>query len=443
MSGGFGERSSVSHRMRLVSLAILVVVSLGLYGVHLFDLQVVRGNEFQRRAREVAQRSAIIRAQRGEIYDRNFDVPLAINIPSFAVNIIPGELSAAERQKLLPRLARILETGEEQILQRLPDEYDHLFQPVEITGGVSLRKISYIAEHIEDFPGVSWNSKSIRSYTIPGSLSHLIGYVGDITREELQVLYNQGYSTASSLGKSGIEKLYDSLLRGTDGTRFSTVDVRGRRISQPEVEEQPPVSGRNLVLTIDRRIQRLCEQALGERVGSVVVLKPASGEVLAMVSYPWFNPNIFGTERDLQEYRRLTLDPQFPFLNRAVQSSYAPASTFKTIMTAAILEEKVFPPDQRIDCDGSIWVGDRIFNCHKKTGHGPLDLRYGLAESCDVYFWTVGLKHLGIDRIVDFSASLDSARQPGSIFPAKLPGSFRHPSGKRRSTTSSGSGEIR
>ncbi len=422
MSGGFGERSSSSHKLRLFSLGVICLTSILIYILYLFNLQVVRGNEFQRRAREVSLRSAVIPAQRGEIYDRHFDVPLAINIPSFAVNITPAELSPDQRAIIIPRLAGVLGIEVEQIEAKLPPEYDHLYQPVEVASGVDLRDISRIAEHIEDFPGVSWNNKSIRSYTVPGSLSHLIGYVGDITREELQVLYNQGYSQSSTLGKSGIEKIYDQLLRGEDGVSYSTVDVRGRRISQPGVEERPPVSGKNLVLSVDRRIQKLSEEALGKRVGSVVVLKPATGEVLAMVSYPYFNPNIFGTERNPEEYRRLSLDPQFPFLNRAVQSSYAPASTFKVIMTAAVLEEDAFPRDQTIDCHGLIYLGNRVFNCHKKTGHGPLDLRHGLAESCNVYFWTVGRQYLGVDRIVDFATQFGLGQATGIDLPSETLG---------------------
>ncbi len=430
MKTGFTERKETSIRFRVLFLGAIAVVSVAVYLLILFNLQVVRGTEFMQKAVEVTQRSSVIPAQRGEIYDRNFDVPLAINIPSFAVNVVPAELTQNQKDELLPRIADVLDISLDEIEQKLPSEYSHLYQPVEIASGIDLNKITYIAEHIQDFPGVSWNNKSIRSYTIPGSLAHIIGYVGDITREELQVLYNQGYSNYSSLGKNGVEKIYDDILRGTDGIRYSTVDVRGRKINQPEAQEQPPESGQNLVLTIDRRIQKLCEDALGERIGSVVVLKPATGEVLAMVSYPWYNPNIFGTERNADEYRRISLDPTFPFLNRAVQSSYAPASTFKTILTTAVLEEDAFPEDKKIDCPGYLRAGDRIFNCHKKTGHGPLDLEHGLAESCDVYFWTIGLNYLGVDLIVDFAQQFGLGSSSGIDLPGETAGLIPTPQWK-------------
>ena len=240
MRVGFGERREAALRYRIILLAGIACIAVIVYLIILFNLQVVRGTEFMQKAVEVTQRSSVIPAQRGEIYDRNFDVPLAINIPSFAVSIVPAEINDNERRVVLPRLADVLDMPVKEIETKLPVEYDHLYQPVEIANGIDLKKISYIAEHIQDFPGVSWNNKSIRSYTIPGSLSHIIGYVGDITREELQVLYNQGYSNYSTLGKNGVEKVYDNLLRGTDGIRYSTVDVRGRKILQPTVQGTGP-----------------------------------------------------------------------------------------------------------------------------------------------------------------------------------------------------------
>ena len=142
MSGGFGERSSASHKLRLFSLAVLCLMAIMLYILYLFNLQVVRGTEFQRRARDVSLRSAVIPAQRGEIYDRSFDVPLAINIPSFAVSITPAELSPDQRELIIPRLAELLGIRVEQIEAKLPPEYDHLYQPVEVASGVQLREIS-------------------------------------------------------------------------------------------------------------------------------------------------------------------------------------------------------------------------------------------------------------------------------------------------------------
>ena len=153
----------------------------------------------------------------------------------------------------------------------------------------------------------------------------------------------------------------------------------------------PPKSGKNLILTIDNRIQRLAEKALGERIGAAVVLKPASGEVIAMVSYPYFDANVFSTDDSSVQYAMLASDKNKPMLNRVVNAEYPPASTFKTIMSTAILSEKLFPSDKKIECPGRITYGDRVFRCHVGVpGHGWLDLKNALAQSCDVYFWVLG-----------------------------------------------------
>src|SRR6056297_3017138 len=332
-------------------ILIVIVFYLG----YIFHLQIAKGLEFKNRARRVASRSIPIPAQRGEIFDRNHDEPLVINVDSFAVNLIPAELDDHQLSIVAERLSKLLPMSTDEILRKIPPQYRNMYQPVEIKSGVSFDIITIIAEHIEDFPGVSWQGKPIRSYQDSNSTAHILGHVGGITTEELQVMYNQGYAINSVVGKSGIEKQYDQLLRGKDGRRYNVVDVYGRQVGSGKMTEVPPENGKNLVLTIDRRIQRLAEQALGPRTGSALVMKPASGEILAMVSYPWYDPNDFYTDNAFQAYRSYALDEQHPFLNRRIQSSYAPASTFKVIMSTAALEEEAIDPEKEIVCRGSIW----------------------------------------------------------------------------------------
>ncbi len=408
-------------RTTIVSMIIVVLIVFIFYAVYLFHLQVLNKLKYQNRARDVSVRMLPLPAQRGEIYDRNADRPLVVNIDSFAVNVIPGELDNKTLNKTLKRLAVLFSVSVSDMKKKISSSYRHLYQPIEVKSGVDLHTISYIAEHKEDFPGVTWNSKPIRNYFYTDSLTHILGYVGDITVEEYQMLYNKGYTLNSQIGKSGVEKEYDAILRGKDGKQYKTVDVRGRKINNRKMDDIPPVNGKTLVLTIDRHIQRLAEEALGARMGSVVVLKPASGEILAMVSYPWFNPNIFYTSRAKQYYREKALDPHHPFLNRAIQSAYAPASTFKIIMTTADLVERAFPIDKTITCTGSIRVGNRTFNCWKKEGHGSLDLPEALAQSCDVYFYTLGLDYLGINVIADFARRFGY----GSLTDIDLPGEVK------------------
>ncbi|MEW5814920.1 MAG: penicillin-binding protein 2 [Spirochaetota bacterium] len=417
------QKTFLFQKGRIFILVGVVILSFLVYTVYLFSLQVVNGYIYKKRAEDVARRVITIPVQRGEIYDRRYDVPLVLNIDSFAVDIIPGELNEENLSDVIHDLSQLISIPEEEIRKKIPENYRHIFRPIEIKDRVPFETISYLAERINDFPGVTWHSKPIRSYLETDSISHVIGYVGNITLEELQVLYNKGYDVRAVLGKNGVEKEYDMILRGQEGKRFRTVDVKGRRVEEEDDgEEVPPVLGKNIVLTIDRNIQEICEKALGARMGSVLVLKPATGEILAMVSYPWYDPNLFYTEEGQNVYTKLSLDPQFPFLNRTIQSTYAPASVFKTIMSVAVLEEEAFPPDRKIVCEGSIIYGDRVFNCHKKTGHGPLDLRAALAESCDIYFFTIGRDYLGIDRIIDYSKKFGLGESTGIDLPGEVKG---------------------
>ena len=328
-------RAALSIRGRIYFLLLLVGAVFVVYVVHLFSLQIVKGLEYRNKARSVSQRVIPIPAQRGEIYDRNADVPIVLNIDSFAVDIIPAEIPKEQIPEIIARLAAVLEISVEEIQGKLDPKSYHLFQPVEIARRVPQEKVFYIAERIDTFPGVTWHHKPIRSYLETGTIAHVLGYVNDITTEELQVLYNKGYKPGDTIGKRGVEKQYDEILRGKEGVRYRTVDVRGRRIEEERQDIIEPEIGKDIVLTIDRRIQRLSEEALGDRIGSVVVLKPATGEILALVSYPWYDPNLFYGDREAKEYTRLSLDVNYPFLNRAIQSGYAPASTFKILMTTA------------------------------------------------------------------------------------------------------------
>ncbi|MDR1179377.1 MAG: penicillin-binding protein 2, partial [Spirochaetales bacterium] len=410
------DDTSLSKK-RIYFFTACIIALFAVYLIHLFNLQVVNAEVYQERATQVTQRSVPIYAQRGEIFDRHYDTPIVSNIDSFAIDVIPGEIPAGEKENILERLAEYLGLPVSEINRKIPPSYSDLYQPIEIKNGISLETITYLAEHLEDFPGVTWHSKPIRNYVEKETLAHVLGYVGDITREEIQVLYNQGYSYGSVLGKSGIEKQYDFLLRGQDGKEFRTVDVRGRRVGEAILEDEPPVLGSSIVLTIDRHIQRLCEKALGQRSGAIVVTKPATGEILALVSYPSFDPNLFYDTSNTEAFRQLSLNTQFPFLNRAIQSQYPPASAYKIIMTTAIVEEEVIPLNKTILCPGYLNYGDRVFRCHKQSGHGALALFSALAESCDVYYYTVGAEYLGIERIVDFSRRFGLGEPTGIDIP--------------------------
>ncbi|MDA3852472.1 MAG: penicillin-binding transpeptidase domain-containing protein, partial [Spirochaetaceae bacterium] len=259
-----------------------------------------------------------------------------------------------------------------------------------------------------------------------GSIELILCYLCNITMEEWQMLYNQGYENDNIIGKNGIEKVYDSLLKGTNGFYLNTVDVKGRNVSDTQII--PPENGYNLVLTVDKDIQLLAEKALGPRMGSVIVLKPYTGEILAMVSYPSYNPDLF-YEEGPQSFKSLSLNRDFPFLNRAIQSSYAPASSFKILMTFALLAEG-WDPNREILCQGSMTLGDRDFSCWKKTGHGSLNLQEALAQSCNIYFGTAGVESLGIEGIKKYSDMFGLDQLSGIDIPGETSGNIPDPQWK-------------
>ena len=389
---------------RLLIIQIIIASIFFIYVYTLFSLQVLQGNEYRSQSKTISSQVKIIPADRGEIFDRNAMLPMVINSDSFAVELTPGEIPKNYYDTVTSKLAALLEISKFDIDKKIPPSMRNSYSSIQIKANVPFEIISNIAENKTDLPGVSWISKPIRNYVEQGSISHVVGYVGDITQDELNRLYNKGYTKNSIIGKTGIESQYDEFLQGTPGRESKTVDVRGKIISDAPII-QPPKMGNNLVLTIDSTIQKLAEQTLGNRVGAIVVLKPANGEVLAMVSYPYFDPNIFNTEQAGEYLQKLSSDEQGrPLINRAVNAVYPPASTFKIVMSTAMLQENAFPNDKKIECKGRMAYGNRIFHCHIKTpGHGWLDLKNAFAQSCDVYYWIIGRDYLGINKIASYA----------------------------------------
>lgn len=389
---------------KTIILTGFIIILFAIYIYTLFSLQVLNGSEYRTQSKTISSQIKVIPADRGEIFDRNATVPMVINSDSFAIEIIPGEIPKNRYDTVITKLANFLGMSKFDIDKKIPENLRSSYSTIQIKSNISFETISNIAENITDLPGVSWISKPIRNYVEHGSISHVIGYVGDITQDELNRLYNKGYTKNSIIGKTGIEAQYDELLQGKPGLESKTIDVRGRVISDEPIIE-PPEMGKNLVLTIDSTIQTLAEKTLGNRVGAVVVLKPSNGEVLAMVSYPYFDPNIFNTEQAGEYLQKLSNDEQGrPLINRAVNAVYPPASTFKIVMSTAMLQENAFPANKKIECKGRMVYGNRVFHCHIKTpGHGWLELKDGFAQSCDVYYWIVGRDYLGINKIGEYS----------------------------------------
>ena len=414
--------------LRLGALRVAVLCGLGGLGLYLFVLQVINGGEFERLAEQVAQRETVVPARRGRIYDASYDRPLVANRPAFSIDVTPAQVPG-DMSDLFAALGGVLQVSPQYLAGRVLPSERHLFQPIEVLSGADFAAVAYLGEHVDRFPGVSWRNEPTRDYRDLGALAHVIGYVGEISVEELRVLYNQGYRRGDTIGKSGLEQVHDRLLRGSSGLSYRTVDARERELGVRE--GKAPTPGHDLVLTIDSRTQRLAEDALAGRVGSVIVLRPDTGEILAMVSYPWFDPEAFRGGGGAQALRRALDDPSYPFVNRALQA-YPPASIFKLIMSVAVLEERLIPPEQKIWCEGWFRLGGGLWQDHVYPDrHGPLNLREGLAESCNVYYYTVGHR-LGVERIVHYARAFGLGSPTGIELPREQAGFLPTPAWKQR-----------
>ena len=421
----------VDGKKRIRFLSFFIFAILILYTLKLFSLQVIKGEQYRTLSKNISQRARRITALRGEIYDRNSSTPLVLNIEAFAVNITPGEIPEDQFPNVIDKTASILGMTSSELYAKIPRTLRRSFQQIEIMSNVTYESISEIAEIIDELPGISWYSKPVRNYIETRSFSHILGYVGDITSEELKIYYNEGYTNNSAIGKTGIEKQYESVLRGKDGFEYRVVDVRGKSIENNRIINEPE-SGKNIVLTIDRNIQILAEQALGNRIGAAVVLKPATGEILAMASYPYYDPNLF-VANSSNEYAKMLNDPHTPLVNRIVDAGYPPASTFKIFMTAALVEEKAIPRDKEINCPGHIEYGDRIFRCHiRGRGHGYIEMKSALAQSCDIYYWIACRDYLGIDKIISYAEEFGFGESVEIDLPSQTAGFIPTPQWKQR-----------
>lgn len=395
-----------SRKDKMIILSVIFAAGIVTCLLQFFKIQILEGHDYLDKSIQLSQRSKVIAPQRGEIYDRYNDTPLAINIDSFAIDMIPGEIPVGQYDTVAVKLANFLGIPKSEIDKKVPNVLRRSFNTIEIKANLDFETIIKVAESSTDLPGVIWRSKPIRNYTETNSFSHILGYVGNINNDELKILYNKGYRHTSVVGKSGVEKQYDSVLQGTPGAETRSIDVRGRLLPAPPTV-RPPIMGNSLVLTIDRRIQKLAEDTLGERIGAAVVLKPSTGEILALASYPYYDSNAFISDESGSAYRRVENMPNSPLVNRAINSTYPPASTFKVVMTMALLAENLIPKEKYIECKGVLSYGDRKFRCHVGVpGHGNMNMINALAQSCNVYYWTTGRDYLGVEKIAKYAGEI-------------------------------------
>jgi penicillin-binding protein 2 len=396
--------SSFSVRKKIKVYAVLVVISFLVVLMRIWYLQILRGEDFMGQSEQNRIRKISLPDYRGTIKDRQGETIVNIR-PSFSLYITPED--AGDFLESLKFLSELIDFNEGNLRDDIRES--PLFKDVLIKRDISRKEIAYIEENKMLLPGIHIKVEPLRSYVHKDFASHILGYLGEVSKSELKTAILGRYEQGDMIGKNGLEKIYESNLKGKKGFKEVEVDVSGRELKT--LRKLSPKTGNSLVLTLDNRVQTKLEKLMVETSsqefvkGSVVVMKVQSGEIIAMVSKPSFDPNFFATGISKNKWNSLLHDEQNPLQNRAIDGQYPPASTYKMITAYAALSEKIVEPESTIFCSGRFRLGKRDYRCWKKRGHGHMNLHQAMVQSCDVYFYTLGHR-LGIDNLAKYAKKL-------------------------------------
>lgn len=414
----FGRRINILW-VGIICAFLLLLVRIGW-------LQLGEGERYRYLSENFRLQLLPLPAPRGLILDRNGE-KLAENEACFSVAVVPCNVNNPD--ELLNSLPRSLHIDRE-LAKRKIQEAINPFRPVSlIKKGVDMSTITFLLEREEEFPGTVVLTHPVRHYPYHNIASHLLGHIGEVSQKELSMNFIPGVEAGDLVGKMGIERVYNEYLQGKKGGRQIEVDAYGRPLRT--ISERDASPGNNVYLSIDIKLQEIAERELGERKGAVVIGDPYTGKILALVSHPNFDPNLFARGISEENWVRLKQDPENPLQNRAVRGEYAPASTFKIIVAAAALESHKINEKETFLCKGELRVGNRIFRCWKEGGHGRLNLEGAIIHSCDVFFYQLGLR-IGVDRIIEFAHLFGLGRPTGIDLVSEGKGLLPSPSWKLR-----------
>lgn len=395
-------------KMRLQLATAVILGFLAVLVIRLFFLQIFSGTDYARKSESNSIRIQQTMAPRGNILDRH-DRFIITNRPSF--NVIWVREDAPDPDDAIRNLARILGEDISVLLDRIragADQPRHL--PPRLKEDIDWNTLAIIENNLFNLPGVRIEALPARDYLFNNLASHTIGYLGEISQNELKEGRYAGAIRGDLVGKQGVEKIFDSTLKGEKGRNYLEVDVRG--FEQRQLKLQDPLPGNDLRLTLDIDIQLAAEEAMLDKAGAVVVMETNTGRVLALASTPPLPLQQFVGGIPSKVWKELLNNPMNPLTHKAVQGQYPPGSTYKIVTALAALSEGVTTPDTVYYCSGALFFGNRRYGCWKKGGHGAVNLHQSLVESCDVYFYQVAQK-LGVDTIARYARSMGLGRKTG------------------------------
>lgn len=386
-------------KVRAIVASLISIVLISLLLIRLFQLQIIEHAHFDTLSDNNRVRLMSSAPNRGLIYDRQGMI-LAENRPTFSLDITPEEVDDIELT--LQELGKLISIRDSDIKRFKKALKRHKpFQGVSLRTNLSEDEVAVLAVNRHRFPGVDFKTKLTRFYPQGSSAVHVLGYVSRISEKELQRVDSSQYSGSSSIGKVGIERYYEKELHGKVGFKKVEVNVQGRVLRV--LEETPPVPGNDLILSIDASLQAIAEKAMGEHSGALIAIEPDTGEVLAMVSMPIYDPNLFVHGISRKAYRALQKSGERPQFNRALSGQYPPGSIMKPFIGLGGLDSGIVGAHEETFCEGFFMLPneERKYRDWKKTGHLDTSMKKALAESCDVYFYQLAYR-MGIDRMFSF-----------------------------------------
>lgn len=398
---------------RLVVLFSVLSFCLFLLIVRLFYLQIISYEKYKMLSDNNRIRIVRVFASRGMIMDRK-GVVFVKNAPSYNLTLLKEDVK--DLKATIEKLSNVLNLNVENIHKRLKNSYPYV--PIVIKRGLSFEEVSYFMEHAQDYPGVKIELESSRKYEDGEAVSHVIGYIGEVNLDEIE-RYGV-YFPGDLIGKTGIEKYYETILRGKNGLKYVEVDSLGQAVNVTNVKE--PVMGNSIALTLDFNMQKYAKEIFGDKKGAAVILKIDGNEVITLFSAPTYNLNDFVPYISEDKWKELHNENK-PLINRCTEAAYPPGSVFKVLMATAALTEKIITPTTTYNCTGEFSYGNLTYKCWNKDGHGSVNLKKSIAESCDVYYYNVGLK-LGIDNIVKYAKGLGLGSKTGIDLPTESGGNF-------------------
>ena len=394
MKGQRFVREVLESKQRILGISFAVGAIFLLLMLRLWHLQILNAEDYRSMSENNRLRFVPVAASRGAIMDRGGKV-LVSNRPSFSLAVIPQEVK--DKDALIARLSKLLHLDAADLTERWEKTKGRAkYYPIVLASNISRDQVEIVEENRLRLPGVEIEMKPVREYSSKNLAAHLLGYIGEISEDELSRKGFEEYNPGDYIGKNGIERSHENELHGNDGGRQLEVDARGRVLRT--LSETYPTVGNSVVLTIDAAVQKQAEYAFGDQAGAAVALDVNSGEVIAFVSNPAFDPALFSGKLPADIWKSYLEDKRHPLENKALTGQYPPGSTFKIITALAGLEDGKTTESTSVNCSGAYELGGSTFKCWNKHGHGTTSLKKSLRESCDVYFYQLG-ERLGVDRI--------------------------------------------